>query len=164
MFCPLPGAGYTVLFLVSSPHTFTLKMISSMVVLALHGEVTKTLPLVLLATHKLIVSVDAVVGVELLATTPTGKHISSVLPKYVLASYLQRHDSFVTDITGVNPLSLSCALSPHTGPIQKQNDSPHKPALNTCSPVASRCAPLFMFSLKLILVFKMMRMTTLILQ
>ena len=29
-------------------------------------------------------------------------------------------------------ISLSCALSPHTGPIQRQHDFPHKPALNTC--------------------------------
>ena len=29
-------------------------------------------------------------------------------------------------------LSLSCALSPHTDPIQQQHDFPHKPALNTC--------------------------------
>ena len=48
-------------------------MISSMVVLAPHREVAKTLPAVRLATHKLIVSVDAVVGVELLAKTLAGK-------------------------------------------------------------------------------------------
>ena len=29
-------------------------------------------------------------------------------------------------------LSLSCALSPHTDPIQRQHDFPHKPALSTC--------------------------------
>ena len=38
-----------------------------------HGEVAKTLPAVRLATHKLIVSVDAVVGVKLLDTTLAGK-------------------------------------------------------------------------------------------
>ena len=96
----------TVLFLSSSPHTFRLRMISSMVVLAPHGEVAKTLPVVRLATHKLIVSVDAVVGVELLATTLAGKHMATVLPNFVLARHLQRLESFVTDITGVNPLSL----------------------------------------------------------
>ena len=48
-------------------------MISSMVVLAPHREVAKTLPAVRLATHKLIVSVDAVVGVKLLATTLAGR-------------------------------------------------------------------------------------------
>ena len=37
-------------------------------------------PVVRLAPHKIIVSVDAVVGVELLATTHAGKHISTVLP------------------------------------------------------------------------------------
>ena len=40
-----------------------------MVVLDPHGEVAKTLPVVRLATHKRIVFVNAVVGVEHLATT-----------------------------------------------------------------------------------------------
>ena len=66
----------------------------------------KTLPVVWLATHKLIVSVDAVGGVELLATTLAGKHIATVLPNFVLAKHLQRLESVVTDITGVNHLSL----------------------------------------------------------
>ena len=43
-----------------------------MVVLDPHGEVAKNLPEVSLSTHKLIVSVDAVVGVELLATILAG--------------------------------------------------------------------------------------------
>ena len=59
-----------------------------------------------LATQKLIVSVDAVVGVELLATTLAGKYMASLLPFFVLARHLQRLESFVTDITGVNPLSV----------------------------------------------------------
>jgi hypothetical protein len=50
------------LFLSSSPHMFRLRMISSIVVLAPHEEVAKTFPVVRLATHKLIVFVDAVVG------------------------------------------------------------------------------------------------------
>ena len=91
-----------------------------MVLLAPHGEVAKT------------VSVDAVVGVELLATTLFGKHIATMLQNFVLVKHLQRVERFVTDITGVNPLSLSFALSPHTDPIQQQHDCPHKPALNTC--------------------------------
>ena len=61
-----------------------------MVVLAPHGEVAKTLPMLRLATHKLNVSVDAVVGVELLATTLAGKHMAIVLPHFVLARNLQR--------------------------------------------------------------------------
>ena len=73
----------------------------------------KNLPVVRLATHKLIVSVDAVVGVELLATTLADKHIATVLPNFVLARRLQRLESFVTDITGVNPLSLLCFVPPH---------------------------------------------------
>ena len=74
----------TVVFLSSSPLTFRLRMISSMVVLAPHGEVAKALPVVRLATHKLIVSVDAVVGVELLATTLAGKHMATVMMTHVL--------------------------------------------------------------------------------
>ena len=100
----------TVLFLPSSPHTFSLRMISSMVVLAPHGEVAKTLHVVRLATHK---SVDAVVGVELLATTLAGKYMATVLPTFVLARHLHRLESFVTDITGVNLLSLLCFVPPH---------------------------------------------------
>ena len=38
-----------------------------------------------LAKHKLIVSVDAVVDIELLATTLAGKRMATVLPKFVLA-------------------------------------------------------------------------------
>ena len=86
-----------------------------MVVLAPHGEVAKTLPVVRLATHKLFVSVDAVVGVELLATNLAGKHMFTVLPNFVL-------ESFVTYITGVNPLSLSCTLSPYFALIPCSNN------------------------------------------
>jgi hypothetical protein len=103
----------TVLFFSSSPHTFRLRMISSMVVVAPLRELAKTLPVVRLATHKHIVSVYAVVGVELLATTLAGKHIATVRPNFVLAKHVQRLESFVTDITGVNPLSLLCFAPPH---------------------------------------------------
>ena len=103
-----------VLFLSSSPHTFRLRMISLMVVLAPHGEVAKTIPMVRLATHKLIVAVDAVVGVELFSTTLAGKHIATVQPNFVLDKLLQRLKSFVTDITGVNPLSFLCFVRPHS--------------------------------------------------
>ena len=74
----------TVLFLSSSPLTFRLKIISSMVVRAPHGEVAKAIPVVWLATHKLCVSVDAVVGVELLATSIADKHMATVLPNFML--------------------------------------------------------------------------------
>ena len=72
----------------------------------------KTLPVVRLATHKLIVSVDALVGVKLFDTTLAGKHMATVLPNFVLARRLQKLESFVTDITGMNPLSLFCFVSP----------------------------------------------------
>ena len=101
----------TILFLSSSPHMFRLRMIFSIVVLAQHGEVAKTLPVVRLGTHKLIVPVDADVGVEFLATTLAGKHMAPVLPNIVLARHLQRLESFVTDITEVNP--LLCFVHPH---------------------------------------------------
>ena len=77
------------LFLPSSPHTFRLRMIFSIVVLAPLGEVAKSIIEVRIATHKLIVSVDSVVGVELLDTTLAGKHIATVLPNFVLAKHLQ---------------------------------------------------------------------------
>ena len=72
-----------------------------MVVLAPHGEVANTLHVVRLTTHKLIVSVDDAVGLELLATTLANKHMATVLVRR-----WQRLESLVTDITGVNPLSL----------------------------------------------------------
>ena len=88
-------------------------MITLMVVLAPHEDVAKTLPVVRLVTHKLIVCVDGVVGDELLAKTLAGKHMATVLPNFVLARLLQRLESFVTDITGVNPLSLLTFVPPH---------------------------------------------------
>ena len=59
-----------------------------MVVLAPHGEVVKTLPMLRVATHTLNVSVDAVVGVEPLATTLAGKYIVTVLPNFELAKQM----------------------------------------------------------------------------
>ena len=52
----------TILFISSSPHTFRLRMIPSMVVFDPHGEVAKNLTVVRLAKHKLNGYVDAVVG------------------------------------------------------------------------------------------------------
>ena len=105
--CPLPGAGQNrPLPLLFPPHVQIEDDLP-------HGEVAKTLPVVRIATHKVIVSVDAVVGVELLATTLTGKHMATLLPKFVLARHLQRLESFVTDITAVNPLSLLSSVPLH---------------------------------------------------
>ena len=78
----------TVLFLSSPSHTFRLRMISSMVVLAPHGEVEKYLAVVRLATHKLTAYVDAVVGVEVFATNLAGKHLATLLPNFVQARHL----------------------------------------------------------------------------
>ena len=77
--------------------------------LARHGEVAKALPVVRLATHKLLVCVDDV-GLELLATTLADKHMATVVPKFVLVMRWQRLQSLVTDITWVNPL---CFVPPH---------------------------------------------------
>ena len=85
-----------------------------------HGEVAEAFPVVRLATKKLVVSVDAVVGLELLITTLADKHMASVLPNCVLVRHFQRLESLVTDITGVNPLFLVC-FNPHTL-IQSSNN------------------------------------------
>ena len=84
-----------------------------MVVLASRGEVTKALPVARLAKHKLIVSVDAVVGFELLATTLADKHMATVLPSFVLVRRWQILQSLVTDITGMNHFSFLCFVPPH---------------------------------------------------
>ena len=55
-----------------------------MVVIAPHGDVSKALPVVRLAINKGLVSVDDVVGLELLATTLADKHMATLLPKFVL--------------------------------------------------------------------------------
>ena len=123
----------TGLFLSNSPHTFRLRMISSTVVLAPYGEVAKTLSMVVLATHKLIVFVDGFVGV---ATTHAGKHMATVLPTFVLAKHFKRLESLVTDII----FFFSCTLSPYTDPIQQQHDFPYKPALPAVE-YPSSCAP-----------------------
>ena len=78
-----------------------------------HGEVEKALPVVRLATKKLLVSVDAVVGLELLATTLADKHMATVLPNCVLVRRSQRLESLVKDITGVNPLYIMGFVLPH---------------------------------------------------
>ena len=75
-----------------------------------HGEVAKAFPVVRLTTKKLLVSVDAVVGLELLATTLADKHIATVLRNCVLVRRSQRLESLVTDIT-VNPIQQQFNLS-----------------------------------------------------
>ena len=49
-------------------------MIFSMVVIAPHGEAGKAFPVVRLATHKLLVSVDAVIGAKLITTPLQTNH------------------------------------------------------------------------------------------
>ena len=82
----------TVLFLSSSPITFKLRMISSIVVLAPRGEVAKALHMVRLATHKLLVSVDAIVGLDIFATT-LADNMANVLPNLELVRGWQRLES-----------------------------------------------------------------------
>ena len=55
-----------------------------MVVRAPHEEDAKALPVVRLATHKLCVSVDTVVGAALLAKTIADNHMATGLPNFVL--------------------------------------------------------------------------------
>ena len=59
-----------------------------------------------LAPLKLLVSVHAVVGLELIATTLADEHMVAVLPNIVLVKCWQRLESTVTDITGCSPHSL----------------------------------------------------------
>ena len=70
-------------------------MISSVVVAAPHGEVSKALPVVRLAAYKVIVSVDVVVGVEPCVTTLADKHMATVLPNFVLFRHWKRLESLV---------------------------------------------------------------------
>ena len=97
--CPLPGAGQI--------HTFPL------LPPAPHAKVARSPPVVRLATKKLVIYVDAVVGLKLLAATLVDKHIANLLPKYVLVRRLQRLESLITYITGVTAPSLVCFVPPH---------------------------------------------------
>ena len=63
--CSLPGAGQN--------HPIPLLPLAS------HGEVAKALPVVRLETKKLLVSLHAVFGLELLATTLADKHMATAL-------------------------------------------------------------------------------------
>ena len=74
--------------------------------LAPNGEVGKSPTVVRLATKKLCVSIYAVVGLELLATTLADKHLAAVPTYCVLVRSLQILESLVTVITKVSPLSL----------------------------------------------------------
>ena len=112
--------------------------------------------LVRLTTHKLIVSVDAVIGVELLATTLAGKHMATVPPHFVLARHLQRLESFVTYTTRGNHLSLMCFVPPTLIPSSNNMISLTNLPSTPAGPGASRWAPFFMCSLKLIIVLKVM--------
>ena len=105
--------------------------------LAPHVEVAKTLPAVRLATKKLLGSVDAFVGLELLARTLADKHMATVLPNCVLIRRSQRLERLVTGITEVNPFSLM-PLSYHTDQIQQLNEFFHKLPLTSSGPGASR--------------------------
>ena len=108
--CPLPGAGQNrPLPLLLPPHV----QIEDDLLDGGPCKVAKALHVVRLAKHKLLVTVDAVVGLELLATTLADKHMATVLPNFVLVRRWQRLESLVTDITGVNPLSLLCFVPPH---------------------------------------------------
>ena len=60
-------------------------------------------------------SMDANVGVELLATTLADKHMANTLPNYVLVMHWQRLEILVTDITEVNLVSLSLTGSSPKG-------------------------------------------------
>ena len=84
--CPLYGAGQNRPLPPLLPHHIQIKVISSMVVLAQHGEVAKAFPVARLDTNKLPVSIDAIVGLELLATILAYKYMVNLLPNLVLVT------------------------------------------------------------------------------
>ena len=59
---------------------------------------------------------NANVGVELLSTTLADKHMSNVLPNYVLVMHWQRLEILVTDITEVNPVSICLSQEAFSSP------------------------------------------------
>ena len=67
----------------------------------------KALSLVRLATH-INVYFDTVVGVEFLCTTLAEKQMAALLTNFVLVRHGLRLESLVTDIAGLNFLSILC--------------------------------------------------------
>ena len=61
-------------------------------------------------------SVDANIGVILLATTLAEKHMAIVLPNYMLVMHWQRLEILVTDITEVSPVSLCLSREAFSSP------------------------------------------------
>ena len=128
-------------------------MISPIVVLAPHEEVAKALPVVRLVTHKVFVSVDVVVGLELLATTLADKkNMATVLQNFVLVRNWKRLESLAKDITVCEP-SLFILLCPPTV-IQSRNkiNSLTNPSLTHAACTAGPDASSF----RLILALKVM--------
>ena len=76
----------TVLILSSSPITFRIRMISSMI-FSCPTKVAKALPVARLATQKLLVSVDAIVCLGLLVNALTDKHMDIELPNLLLVRH-----------------------------------------------------------------------------
>ena len=108
-----------------------------MVVISSHREVAKALSVARLATHRLLVSVDAVFVLELLATTLAEKHMTIALPNFVLVRRCQRLKSLVTDSTG--GIYLSIVLCPLTLISYSNNmNSPTNQSLAAAGPGASR--------------------------
>ena len=81
-----------------------------------------------------LISIVATVGVELLATTHADKHMANVLPNLLLVMRWQRLEILVTNITEVNPVSLSLSLFPSSDYINSPTNLPLTPA----GPGASR--------------------------
>ena len=105
-----------------------------MVVLSPPEEVAKPLPVARLATHKLLVSVDAIVGLELFATTLEDKH----MPSLVLVRSWQRLESLVTDMPGVNSVYLLCFVPPTLNPSSNNMNSLTNQPSTLAGSVASR--------------------------
>ena len=85
-----------------------------------------------------LVSVDDVVVLELLGTTLAEKHIATLLPKFVLVRFWQRLKSFVTDITGINTISILFLVPSTLIPSSKKINSLANPLSILAGPGASR--------------------------
>ena len=107
-----------VLSLSSSPKTFKQRMISSRVVLAPHVKFSRALPVVRIATHKLLVSVIDVVGLELLSITLANKHMSTAQYEKPLKKWQLEFASPSGDYSTFLCLSLSFLI---VNPLILQN-------------------------------------------
>ena len=112
--CPIPGAGQNHPLPLLLPFTFRLWMISSMMDLPM--EKLQKLFLWLYLQHKSFLC-PLMLWLGLNPCRQTQDHCANI----VLVRRWKILESLVTDITGMKPLSISCALSPTLIPFSNNN-------------------------------------------